>query len=74
VEVGVRSLICAIQALLQATGTPATLQELGIGKEAFGEKLDSLCEAALQDKCTATNPRTPDKQELSRLFWRAYGQ
>lgn len=58
--------------MLRMTGTPLTLADAGVSREAYEEQKPAIIEAALKDACTATNPRkmTPEGVEeiLSKLL------
>lgn len=71
---GVNNLVCAINILLRETKTPANLNEAGVEKSVFLDKVNDLAETALADKCTVTNPRTPCKEEIVQLYQLAYGE
>ncbi|WP_019154182.1 1-propanol dehydrogenase PduQ [Robertmurraya massiliosenegalensis] len=71
---GVHNLVTAIKVLLAETNTPNSLRELKVDKEIFREKLDYMSEAALNDRCTATNPRTTSKEEIIELYSAIYGE
>ena len=71
---GVKSIIVAIKVLMMATNTPMNLKEVKIDKNNFLNELESMVGAALNDKCTAANPRKPSKEELTQLFQEIYGE
>ncbi len=58
--------------MLRMTGTPLTLADAGVSREAYEAQKPAIIEAALKDACTATNPRkmTPEGVEeiLSKLL------
>ena len=58
--------------MLRMTGTPLTLADAGVSREAYEAQKPAIIEAALKDACTATNPRkmTPAGVEeiLSKLL------
>ncbi|MCM3691886.1 1-propanol dehydrogenase PduQ [Neobacillus niacini] len=74
VSEGVHNLIAAIKVLLTETNTPTSLRELNVDKGQFDEKLDYMSETALNDRCTATNPRSTTKKEISALYIDIYGE
>ena len=51
---------------------PTSIGEAGVPRADFMAALDEMVEAALQDTCTATNPRTCTPEELRALFQEAY--
>ncbi|MBP3039891.1 iron-containing alcohol dehydrogenase [Bacillaceae bacterium Marseille-Q3522] len=69
---GINSLISAITVLTRETKVPVSLKEMGIEKEAYLAKLDAMSDAALHDRCTATNPRLPEKNEVKKLYLELY--
>jgi len=71
---GVKSIIVAIKILMKATNIPMNLKELNIDKNDFLNKLESMVDDALNDKCTDTNPIKPSKEELTQLFQEIYGE
>ena len=65
----IHSLCNYIRYLNEAMGIPLHLsQMLTITKEQYEAELDAMAEAALDDSCTATNPRVPLKPEVIELF------
>ncbi|MBC9785208.1 iron-containing alcohol dehydrogenase [Heliobacterium chlorum] len=72
VREGVLNLICAVQILLTETNTPMTMKDLGINRGDFLQKVDALADAALADKCTDTNPRKPNKEEIVKIITSLY--
>ncbi|WP_147534462.1 1-propanol dehydrogenase PduQ [Bacillus marasmi] len=73
VSEGVHSLIYAVEILLKETKTPLTISELNISPEEYHQKLESMCDNALMDKCTGTNPRIPTKDDIRNIYLNAYG-
>ncbi|MGI6012235.1 MAG: 1-propanol dehydrogenase PduQ [Ruminococcus sp.] len=51
---------------------PTSFQEAGIEREAYMNAIPEMAAAALEDRCTPSNPRTCTKEDLGRLFLRAY--
>ena len=66
------NLIRAVKTFIKKLGLPSTIAECGISEEEFREALDAMAEAAYNDKCTATNPRTPSVEEIKSLYLHAY--
>ncbi len=65
----VRSLIQWIQFMNQDMGIPAKISEIGtISVNDYMSKVEAMAEAALADACTATNPRTPDKEAVMQIY------
>lgn len=56
-RIGTQSLIRQIKRLRQKLNEPATLTEYGLTKETVQENKQAICEGALNDQCTATNPK-----------------
>ncbi len=51
---------------------PSSIQAAGVNKEEFAAELDAMAEAALADRCTATNPRACTKEDILQIFRKAY--
>lgn len=51
---------------------PSSIQAAGVGKEEFDGAVEAMAEAALSDRCTATNPRSCSKEEVLQVFRKAY--
>ena len=51
---------------------PSSIQAAGVSKEEFEEAVEAMAEAALADRCTATNPRPCSKEDILRVFQKAY--
>ena len=65
----VRSLIQWIQFMNQDMGIPSRISEIGtISVNDYMSKVEAMAEAALADACTATNPRTPDKEAVMQIY------
>ena len=65
----VRSLIQWIQFMNQDMKIPARISEIGtISVNNYMSKVEIMAEAALADACTATNPRTPDKEAIMQIY------
>ena len=48
---------------------PARISEIGnISVNEYMSKVEAMAEAALADSCTATNPRTPDKEAIMEIY------
>lgn len=72
VEEKVRSLIAAIEQLLDQLGVPRSIADLDISKEEFEHALPELVERAFDDPSWRSNPRMPLMKELAELFRAAY--
>lgn len=66
------SFIRAVNRLRSSLGIEDNIRALGIDQAEFEKALDSMSEAALQDRCTPTNPRQPSKEELIRIYQKCY--
>ena len=65
----VRSLIQWIQFMNQDMKIPARISEIGtISVNDYMSKVEVMAEAALADACTATNPRTPNKEAIMQIY------
>ena len=66
----VKTLINYIDELRIQMKVPRSVREAApnITKAEYMEKVEAMAEAALADRCTPTNPRTPKKQEVVDLF------
>ena len=51
---------------------PSSIQAAGVGREAFEAEVEAMAEAALADRCTATNPRPCSKEDILQVFRKAY--
>lgn len=69
---GVKSLITAIKKLQKELNMPITFKQTGIDEAEFYKELSDIAMIAIQDRCTATNPREPKKEEVELLFNKAY--
>ena len=72
VEEKVKSLIDAVEHLLDLLEFPRSIAELGISKDEFGRALPELVKVAFDDPSWRSNPRMPLMKELEELFWKAY--
>ena len=66
------NVIRSTKQLIKQLGLPTSIGEAGVPRADFMAALDEMVEAALQDTCTATNPRTCTPEELRALFQEAY--
>jgi len=62
------SLRRAVHDLLASVGQPASVEELGISKEAYEAAVPALAMAAFSDMSLRTNPRSPLIPEMLELF------
>jgi len=68
----VRLLITSLKSLLKLLGIPSRIKDLNINENEFNQNLSEMCDIALNDRCTATNPRKTSKEDLMKLFTRAF--
>ncbi len=53
-------------------GIPKTLKEFGIDEQEFKQKVSSIAKLAIEDACTASNPRTITPEEMEKLLTCTY--
>ncbi|HVM93446.1 MAG TPA: bifunctional acetaldehyde-CoA/alcohol dehydrogenase [Terriglobales bacterium] len=68
----VKSLIAAIEHLLDDLDFPRSIADLGISKEEFEKAMPELVKNAFDDPAWRSNPRMPLMSEIGELFWKAY--
>lgn len=68
----VRNLTIAISKMNNELDVPASLKEAGVDEQLFLDNVAEMAEIALQDKCTATNPRPVTKSQMIELMKRIY--
>ncbi len=68
----VRALVSWVQFMIKEMNIPISISQIGIDKNEYFNAIDSMAEKALADACTATNPRTPSKEEVARIFEHLY--
>jgi alcohol dehydrogenase class IV len=71
-ERGGRLLVDRIRALESAVGQPQCIADMGIAPAEFEAALETLCDNAEADTQYFTAPRSPEREELERLFRYAY--
>lgn len=69
---GTVSFIQAVGKLRKSLGIEDSIRALGIEGSEFEAALDRMAEAALLDRCTASNPRIPLKEDLLRIYRKLY--
>ncbi|HFI0508013.1 TPA: 1-propanol dehydrogenase PduQ [Streptococcus suis] len=69
---GVRQLIEAVKKLQRKLDLPLSLRDYGVSISAFNESKEEIALAAISDKCTATNPRIPTKEEALEVLENAF--
>jgi alcohol dehydrogenase class IV len=65
---GTVSFIQAVGRLRKSLGIEDSIRALGIEGSEFEGALERMAEAALMDRCTPANPRTPSKEDLIRIY------
>ncbi|WMM26188.1 1-propanol dehydrogenase PduQ [Tissierella sp. MB52-C2] len=71
-QMGVRSLVNAILALEKRLSIPKSLSEWGVSKEQFESDKNVIAEAALADRCTATNPIAPTREDVISILGKSF--
>ena len=71
-EEGVESLVQAIIKMAKEFNMPLSLEECGVDKKVFEEKVEWLADRAHGDQCTGANPRYPLVAELADIYRTAY--
>ena len=66
------NLIRTVKKFSERLDLPANIKSMGISEEEFKEALDSMAEAALNDKCTETNPRKCTVEDIKKIYTHAY--
>lgn len=69
---GTVSFIQAVGKLKKALGIEDNIKSLGINQPDFENALERMAETALSDRCTATNPRNPSKEDLIKIYRKCY--
>ena len=66
------NLIRTARRYIEKRNMPSTLQAAGVNAAEFEEAVHDMAEAALADRCTATNPRSCTAEEIEQIFRKAY--
>lgn len=65
----VRALVSWVQFMNKEMNEPLSISAIGkIKEEEYAAAIESMAKGALQDACTATNPRTPKLEEVMELY------
>lgn len=64
----VRSLVNWVQFMMKEMNMPLSVSQCGTNKIEYFNAIDYMAENALNDACTATNPRVPTKLEVISIF------
>lgn len=70
---GAQALVRKLTALQKEVGIPATLAEAGVTPEAFAAAKEHIVKSALNDACTATNPRPVTAADVEAILGRITG-
>ena len=55
--------------MLKEMDIPLSISQIGtISEEDYFNAIDRMADAALEDACTATNPRVPSKEDVVRIY------
>lgn len=68
------NLIHMVRRLQQRMGVPQCIKDAGVSAEDFEAALDAMADAALADRCTATNPKPGTKEDIIELYRQAYSK
>ena len=68
----VRALVSWIQFMMKEMNIPMSISQIGIDKTEYFNAIDSMATKALEDACTATNPRVPSKAEVVQILEHLY--
>lgn len=66
------NLIRTARRFMEQLGIPATIQAAGISRVEFEAEVRAMAEAALADRCTATNPQACSVEDIERVFHKAF--
>ena len=66
------SLILAVETLRNMLNVPQFIQDVGIERTDWEEALFEMCNLALNDRCTATNPIQPTINEIRAIYQQAF--
>lgn len=68
------NLIHMVRRLQQRMGVPQCIKDAGVSAEDFEAALNTMADAALADRCTATNPKPCTKEDIIELYRQAYSK
>lgn len=68
------NLIHMVRRLQQRMGVPQCIKDAGVSAEDFEAAVDTMADAALADRCTATNPKPCTKEDIIELYRQAYSK
>ena len=67
-RVAVIGLCDKIASMERECGVPSTLKEAGVTREEYEAQKEAIIQSALNDACTATNPRKTDHDEVESIL------
>lgn len=69
---GTFSLIEAVKKLMAGIGIERCIKDLGIHQDQYENAVNQMAQSAVNDRCSATNPRIPSVDELVQIYIKAY--
>lgn len=62
----------AIESLRASVDVPASIEEYGISKSDWNEKLEEITTNAMNDACVGANPRTTNEEDIRKIYEYCY--
>ncbi len=69
---GAASLVRAVFDLEKTIGSPTSLAEMKVERDALERAMETMLDHAQNDTQIVAAPRVPEREELEKLFWYAY--
>lgn len=69
---GVLILIRTVRHLMAKMNMPSTIAEAGVSEDLFQTELEDMVEAALADRCTESNPREVNREQIRKIYIQAF--
>jgi alcohol dehydrogenase class IV len=66
------NLIRTARRYMEKLSIPSSIQAAGVSQTEFEAEVRAMAEAAMADRCTATNPRSCSVEEIERVFHKAF--
>lgn len=66
------NLIRTARRYMEKLSIPSSIQAAGVSQAEFESEVRAMAEAAMADRCTATNPRSCSVEEIERVFHKAF--
>lgn len=66
------NLIRTARRYMEKLSIPSSIQAAGVSQAEFESEVRAMAEAAMADRCTATNPRSCSIEEIERVFHKAF--